>query len=777
MSATPQAKATGGHLLSIPGDVLVSRILSRLAFTDIAAVIGCCKALKSRIDQVPDAFWRWKCGGLVPSKGALLGFASSRAKYRKLSHCIRFGPSASVPFGADWTAPHLDLGEIDVCQYLRKYSAGVSVDVWFKCLPEMTSVNGTRYAGGVILGCQSGKVASKSQWPHNHWQVFFIDSEGRLRAALDSVAHRHILGPQVADGCWHHAIIIATEMEQTLYVDGQLTGSLAAKISASNYSLLAVWQVGNGVISGGVEGKPSADWNDAYPFNGIVQSVHLRGKAYSASEVKNIFNRGIKGIEEPQEHDVKTFLPQLQSQKTTSRMARVPAKLVHEEHLAFTSLPSFKLKDETYSYGSVILSKLPYEIGLYRILASLTYPEILKMASLSKEQHAYLSDISDDYWKFRCAPYHVNSEDSDTESPWIERYGYLSRCIVFGPKPDTSEGKQTFWQPIDDAFDFLRRADGRLTVEAWIKCYRAKGALGVGAYQGGIIFGTQSGSILRHESGYWPHYHWQPLMVGGDGQIRGSFDSDQHVHIVGPNVVDGIWHHVLLTCDTAEQKLYVDGIKVGSLPSSVSLQSHRLMNDAQIGTGIISGTTDGRPLEVWNAAFPFHGIIRDFKLTARSFTDDDAKSAAALPRYSGPDRLPARDTSVMLPVHSPPPPRIIQRPPYHIRPIQPRPRPLIFDVDDQISNSSFGRSEATSGSNIKSGGSEDSFNGLEVVAAVPGRPTQGVAGGLNAVSEYGEVLYVPLCGRVRVSRELQPRVQWTFDHLPLEQALLRTAML
>ncbi|KAI8853936.1 hypothetical protein BC829DRAFT_413527 [Chytridium lagenaria] len=600
----------------------------------------------------------------------------------------------------------------------------------------MTLADGSPYSGGIVLGCQSDVVVSKNRWPHNHWQTVFVDSNGHVRAALDTKDHNHIVGPKVNDGRWHHAVLVATPMDQTLYVDGVMSGKLESKISASNYSLLSVWQFGTGVISGNVQGRPSLDWHDAYPFNGLIQSLKLRGKALTESEAKNLYIQGIKGVEEAEENDLQTFIPQLH--KNSMSKPRLNSPLVHEDYFSSQNLPSFKLKEEgAFSYDSVILSKLPSEISHFRILASLTYPDIIKLASLSKDH--YILDVGEMHWKWRCSPYCVASSDVDAEVPWIHRYGFLSRGLEFGPNP------------IPIMHELIRKASDQITAEAWIKCLPQIDVKG-DAYQGGIILGSQSGSLLNHENGgAWPHYHWQPLMVGADGLARGSFESELHEHIIGPNVADGKWHHLLITANTSEQRFYVDGVKAGSQNTGLNTHMQRLEHEVQVGSGIISGTSIGVPHANWCGPYPFHGIIRDVKLTGRSFTDNDAKLAFTLDRYTGPRKTP--DTRCRLPV---PARGVIQRPPFHMRPpMVPRPRPLTHIEK-------------------KDGGV---FDELDVIAPVPGRPKLGVSRGLTDVEGYAEVLYLPLCGKADVPQEMNGRLKWVYTLLPTEVEALKTALI
>ncbi|KAJ3104289.1 hypothetical protein HDU97_009365 [Phlyctochytrium planicorne] len=660
--------------------------------------------------------------------------------YKDLTNFVRFGPSADE-IEPNWKAPSIPLPFVEK---LNNFSGGLALEVWFKCLPSPKEGSAP---GGIIIGSQSAPIETKAKWPQHHWQIFFVDTEGTLRAGFDAADHAHIQGLKVNDGKWHQAILSANKKSQYLYVDGRLCGTS----NMNQVKNLPFLQIGTGVISGGAAGKPTTDFADAYPFNGIVHDVRLFERFLGSGDVLRLFDQRLHNQSEPLSfvNSALVVCPQF----VANASPRITSLLIHEddaEEVAVDDLKELKLAQPN---SKTVLLRLPYEISAFRILAMCSYKDILNLAATCQEYKSFVTTIPDEFWQTRCSPLHVHPSEVSSLVPWIHRYGFLSRLAKFGPhmKP-TDDRYLTYHQPVDD-FDYASSLPNA-TVEAWIKCFKPIEAKGIAAYQGGIIFGTQSGTIAGHEEGSWPHYHWQPLLVGIDGRAMGSFDCDFHNHMVGPEVTDGEWHHLLLTSNPTGQKLFVDGVTVGTIEYAGDLDHHRFQRNAQIGSGIISGNTYGVPGNAWADSFPFHGLIRDFKFTKKAFTDQEAKAAYNLHRYVGPDVKPS---STMTP-NTRPPNRQINRPGgpfFRPMPVFPTPmmmRPQLRLVDDDIEEFTDKVVEKP--------------DAVQVVQGLPLDPSKGLGEGLNRMTDPADVIYFPLCGK---ARDFADRAVWVYERLPMEK--------
>ncbi|KAJ3090379.1 kinase suppressor of Ras 2 [Physocladia obscura] len=194
-------------------------------------------------------------------------------------------------------------------------------------------------------------------------------------------------------------------------------------------------------------------------------------------------------------------------------------------------------------------------------------------------------------------------------------------------------------------------------VSLWIRCY--SDTLNS---VGGIAVGCQDRPVPSQS---WPHYHWHIVAVDPEGRLRASFDSLAHKAIVGAFVADGNWHHVVLTANSSNQRLFVDGILCGELNSSTlnANMDSRNHSHAQLGTGVISGNTAGKPSPDWTGAFPFNGAIFDFKLFKRELNESEilnlyrvgneyqSPSIWALKLMSIPDHVPANVAARKVVLH------------------------------------------------------------------------------------------------------------------------------
>jgi alpha-tubulin suppressor-like RCC1 family protein len=152
-----------------------------------------------------------------------------------------------------------------------------------------------------------------------------------------------------------------------------------------------------------------------------------------------------------------------------------------------------------------------------------------------------------------------------------------------------------------------------LTVEMWFKT-------AVGG--GGVLLGYQNTAV-----GQWGGYV-PAIYVGTDGVLRGAFytTTGQPLMSSGSATVnDGTWHHVALVAMGTGQKLYLDGIEIGSV-SNITIDHLNLSNN-QIGTG----AANGRPAAP-AAWYYFQGSIDEVRVwsAARTASELNANKSVAL---------------------------------------------------------------------------------------------------------------------------------------------------
>mmetsp|Transcript_4146 Transcript_4146/g.14483 ORF Transcript_4146/g.14483 Transcript_4146/m.14483 type:complete len:383 (-) Transcript_4146:150-1298(-) len=254
------------RLSDLPSSILIEIALS-LSVEDSLALSATCNDVRGAISGAWQARARrlpWaKDAALLPRSGAPASEWASA--YRELAACSRF--PAVAPTGG------LQLYYGSRAE-LFGASKALRAEVWFRTAERLA---------GILLGCQSLPLNNPVfRWPHYHWQILFVDMRGRIRGAFESEAHSHIVGPFVADGSWHHAVVEASfhgdeHARQRLWVDGVLCGTLEGRgvgIGGENAFHEHI-QVGSGVISGDTQGKPRHDFNGRLPFQGEMRSVRF----------------------------------------------------------------------------------------------------------------------------------------------------------------------------------------------------------------------------------------------------------------------------------------------------------------------------------------------------------------------------------------------------------------------------------------------------------------------------------------------------------------------
>jgi RHS repeat-associated protein len=113
------------------------------------------------------------------------------------------------------------------------------------------------------------------------------------------------------------------------------------------------------------------------------------------------------------------------------------------------------------------------------------------------------------------------------------------------------------------------------SVSMWFKATAANG----------VLFGYETDPVTNASTtaGFTP-----VLYVGGDGKLNAELWQGGFTPIVSSNsVVDGNWHHVVLTGTGNTQDLYLDGGHVGALSGQIAISAAAVNNT--IGSGFVGG--------------------------------------------------------------------------------------------------------------------------------------------------------------------------------------------
>lgn len=151
--------------------------------------------------------------------------------------------------------------------YLPKYSLSeigpfVTAEAWFKTTGD-----------GVILAYQDAFI---SDTPSHYTPVLYVGTDGKLYAQFWNGTQAPIASSQVVnDGKWHQAILSGDGTKQTLYLDGQKTGTPITSGTISgpfqDQTYIADGYIGNG--SGDWPSTPSG--GGTFAFTGDIADVAL----------------------------------------------------------------------------------------------------------------------------------------------------------------------------------------------------------------------------------------------------------------------------------------------------------------------------------------------------------------------------------------------------------------------------------------------------------------------------------------------------------------------
>ncbi|MER8236090.1 LamG-like jellyroll fold domain-containing protein [Streptomyces sp. NPDC094049] len=122
-----------------------------------------------------------------------------------------------------------------------------------------------------------------------------------------------------------------------------------------------------------------------------------------------------------------------------------------------------------------------------------------------------------------------------------------------------------------------------LSVELWFKTDRA-----------GTLVGFQDKQLSEGQP-----VRWNPVLgINQAGRLHGGFEIKNSgiTPVTSPGTVtDNAWHHAVLTSTATEQTLYLDGVRLGSIPGVVD---HFGKKYAYLGAGYSNASWDGGPTGV-----------------------------------------------------------------------------------------------------------------------------------------------------------------------------------
>jgi RHS repeat-associated protein len=294
---------SGGHVVNVITDPVNGTSLTWTytyngdLLTRVCAPGGSCTAYDyapgshyrtSVLDSRPESYYR-----LGETQGTATGseIAVNLGKDAGVVKNVTLGvPGAAA--GTDNTAMTFNgtTSVVELPKGTLKKNRDAAVELWFKISVTQT--------GGPLLGYQDKAIDTTSS---SGAPILYVGTDGRLRGQFRTSAITPITSPGVVnDNRWHHAVLSAMGSTQTLYLDGNVVGTLTGSI---NHSALTFNQIGAGYAT-----SPTSwtGWGSAAKrtFSGSIDEVAVYAHPLGSAAV-NTHYRHIN----PADQLVKTTLP------------------------------------------------------------------------------------------------------------------------------------------------------------------------------------------------------------------------------------------------------------------------------------------------------------------------------------------------------------------------------------------------------------------------------------------------------------------------------------
>ncbi|MEV0346075.1 LamG-like jellyroll fold domain-containing protein [Nonomuraea sp. NPDC050680] len=214
------------------------------------------------LDSDPMGYWR--LGESSGSEAKDLGWMGEGAHYNTNYTLAKPGALA----GTTDTAVEITASNIANVNLpgdlLPRTGTWASVETWFK-----TTGN------GAVLSADGSAVADP-------YPVVQVTSAGKLSAAFNETSTPIVSGAAVKDGLWHHAVLSIGGDVQTLYLDGQLAGTLNATIPDPEG--LESLDIGGGSLSGSIDEVAVYD----RPLSAVEVARHYAARVATPHELAKI---------------------------------------------------------------------------------------------------------------------------------------------------------------------------------------------------------------------------------------------------------------------------------------------------------------------------------------------------------------------------------------------------------------------------------------------------------------------------------------------------------
>lgn len=386
---------------------------------------------------------------------------------------------------------------------------------------------------GVLASLQN---AEAGQRPTRYSPYLSVDGTGKLRGqfyTLEYAGTKPIISTKnVNDDVWHHAVLTSAGTTQTLYLDGVKVGSLTGTVQARDdqYAYL-----GSGWGNEGWMGVPAA----TYPFQGSMDDVAVYGHALDAGTVAEHY-----AVRTTSSLMTKVVLPSGRTHATT-QYDPATARLTSTTD---NNGGTWKVSSPSYASGSAAY------------------------------QDAVMAHAPAAYWRLGERRGAVASSVPGTGMDGSYGDGVnLGSTGVFADGDNTSVELDGAEGSVNVPSDPLETTSS-ISLELWFRTDKPES----------VLFGFQNSELGQTPTSITP-----ALLIDRGGKLRGQLDKSQAGTTIASTTVvtDNQWHHVLLTGYSGGQAMYLDGVRVGTLPGAIKPIT---LPNAYLGGGYTTTPWDGQ---------------------------------------------------------------------------------------------------------------------------------------------------------------------------------------
>ncbi|MFJ9612047.1 LamG-like jellyroll fold domain-containing protein [Kitasatospora sp. NPDC101176] len=479
------------------------------------------------LDSAPVSYWRLgESSGSTAASEVVENQGNDNATYSAGGVTLGTpGPAGSA------TAATFDgsTGYVTLPQTELSTSSYAAVGLWFKTT-----------GSGVLFSYQTETFPGSGTTAGDYTPALYVGTSGKLHGKFWAGSSIPMQSSKaVNDGQWHFAMLSASGVSQTLYLDGQAQGTLAGPVLAPGQRASAI---GGGFTSAWWQDSPFSDFTGrASYFSGSISDVAFYNRTLGAPTVQALWQAGSQPS------------PELSGLKLPSGKTRLAISY-----------------DTTKDRASQVTDE---NGGTWK----LNNPTV--SGSSQEYRGQVMGSRPTDYWRLSDGAGVQAANQIYTPRPTPHNGTYSDVVLgsagpMAGSAGSASFNGSTSWAELPASY---APQSGPGALGMWFKTSSA-----------GVLLSYQSFPINAPHT-QWG-LHWNPaLYVGTDGKLHAQLWTGDASHTMASaaTVNDDKWHFALLSADSpTSQRLYVDGAQsAGPLDGTITPNG---VEHVFIGAGAVS---------------------------------------------------------------------------------------------------------------------------------------------------------------------------------------------